>query len=94
LNSRGDQTKKKSYTNVQATHFLIYLQCSYRTEQVCAMLGSLSKYPFLNNVCQFKALHRQLGRGSGVTNALPLGEILTAFETAAISAGVPTDWAE
>lgn len=40
------------------------------------------------------AAHWQLGGGSGVTNTLPLGEImLTAVETAANSEGVPTNQA-
>ena len=57
------------------------------------MLGGLSKYPFINNVCQCTALNTDsLEGGLQVTNILPLGEImLTAVETAAISEGVPTN---
>jgi len=41
------------------------------------------------------AAHWQLGGGSGVTNTLPLGEImLTTVVTATISEGVPTNRAE
>jgi hypothetical protein len=60
------------------------------------MSGSLSKYPFLNNLCQCTALHTDsLVGGSGVTNTLPVGEImLTAVETAATAEGVPTNRAE